>query len=117
MTPEAEVARIRVVDADPALHGLLEEWLADAGCRIVADDPQMILVDLHLPRHATGGVATRLRAMHPGIPLIALSYGLFAGVEANGAVAQALGVDAVLPKPLAREALVAALRQLLPQLE
>jgi len=117
MTPEAEVARVLVVDADPALAGLLGEWLADAGCRTVEHDPQVVLVDLHLPRRAGAGVARELRARHPGTPLIALSSGFFAGVEANGAVARTLGVEAVLPKPLTREALVAALRKVLPRLE
>jgi CheY-like chemotaxis protein len=117
MTPEAEVARVLVVGADPALAGLLEEWLAEAGCRMVDDEPQVILVDLHLPRQAGAGAARELRARHPGTPLIALSSGFFAGVEANGAVARTLGVEAVLPKPLTREALVAALRKVLPQLE
>jgi CheY-like chemotaxis protein len=117
MTPEAEVARVLVVGADPALAGLLEEWLAEAGCRIVDDEPHVILVDLHLPRQAGAGAARALRARHPGTPLIALSSGFFAGVEANGAVARTLGVEAVLPKPLTRQALIAALRKVLPQLE
>jgi CheY-like chemotaxis protein len=117
MTPEAEVARVLVLDADPALAGLLEEWLADAGCRIVEHDPQVVLVDLPLPRQAGADAARRLRTRHPGTPLVALSSGLFAGVQSSGAVAQALGVDAVLPKPLTREALLGALRRLLPQLE
>jgi CheY-like chemotaxis protein len=117
MTPEAEVARILVLDADPALHDLLAEWLGDLGCRIADDEPHVIVVDLHLPRQAGAGVARELRARHPGTPLIALSSGFFAGVEANGALARTLGVEAVLPKPLTREALVAALRKVLPQLE
>src|SRR5262245_22229953 len=117
MTPEAEVARILVVDADPALHDLLAEWVGDLGCRIVEDEPHAILVDLHLPRQAGAGVARELRARFPGTPLIAMSSNFFAGVEANGAVARTLGVEAVLPKPLTHEALVAALRKVLPQLE
>jgi CheY-like chemotaxis protein len=48
-------------------------------------------------------------------PVVALSSNFFARVEANGAVARALGVDAVLPKPLAREALIAAVRTLVPR--
>lgn len=117
MTPEAEVARILVVDADPALQALLEEWLADLGCRVVNDEPQLIVVDLHRPRQRGADALKQLRARYPGTALVALSSNFFAGVEANGAVARALGVDAVLPKPLAREALVGALRGLLPQLE
>jgi len=124
MTPEAEVARILVVDADPALYGLLEEWLAEEGCRVVDQDPDLVLVDLPRPKQAgvellsaSANLLTQLAARHPGKPLVALSSSFFAGVEANGAVARALGVQAVLPKPLTREALIGALRKLLPQLE
>lgn len=117
MTPEAEVARILVVDADPALYGLLEEWLAEEGCRVVDHEPDLVLLDLPLSREAGAGLVRKLAARHPGKPLVALSSNFFAGVEANGAVALALGVNAVLPKPLARAALVGALRRLLPMAE
>ena len=117
MTPEAEVARILVVDADPALCGLLEEWLAEEGCRVVDHDPDLVVVDLPRPKQAGAALVAQLAARHPGKPLVALSSNFFAGVEANGAVARALGVEAVLPTPLTREALIGALRKLLPQLE
>jgi len=117
MTPEAEVARILVADADSALRGLLEEWLAEEGCRVVDDAPDLIVVDLPLSKPAGTTRVKQLASRHPGKPLIALSSNLFAGVEANGAVALALGVHAALPKPLARAALVSALRKLLPRIE
>jgi CheY-like chemotaxis protein len=116
MTPEAELARILVVDADPALYDLLGEWLAEQGCRMVQENPDLVLVDVHLPRQGGADVVKRLRALHPGRPLVALSSNFFSRVPANGAVARGLGADAVLPKPLAREALVEALRRLLPRL-
>lgn len=115
MTPEAEAARIRVVDADPALQGLLEEWLAEEGCRVVEDDPDLVIVDLPLPRSAGAGVLKELAARHPGTAVIALSSNFFPGVEASGELARALGVAAVLPKPLTRQALLGALRKRLPR--
>jgi CheY-like chemotaxis protein len=117
MTPGAEIARILVVDADPALRDLLEEWLADAGGRVVDDYPDLVLVDLPLPRQGGAEAVRRLAARYPGTPLVALSSHFFPRVEANGAVARALGVDAVLPKPLTRAALIGALQGLLPHLE
>jgi len=117
MTPQAEVARILVVDADPALYGLLEEWLAEEGFRVVDHDPDLVLVDLPRPRQAGVDLVKQLSARHPGKRLVALSSNFFAGVEANGAVARTLGVDAVLPKPLVRAALIGALQKLLPQIE
>jgi len=117
MTPGAEAARILLVDADPALCGLLEEWLAQEGCRVVDRDPDLVIVDLPLSREAGTRLLKEYAARHRGKPLVALSSNVFAGVNASGAVASSLGVHAVLPKPLAREALVRALRSLLPQLE
>ncbi|HWI97652.1 MAG TPA: hypothetical protein VNU96_01455 [Burkholderiales bacterium] len=117
MTPGAEVPRILIADADPALCGLLEEWLAEEGCQVVDHDPDLVLVDLPLSREAGASLLGQHAARHPGKPLVALSSNFFAGVTANGAVARALGVHAVLPKPLVREALIGALRKLLPQLE
>ena len=117
MTPGAEVPRILIADADPALCGLLEEWLAEAGCRLVERDPDLVIVDLPLSKETGARLLREHAAWHPGKPLVALSSNVFAGVEADGAVARTLGVHAVLPKPLAREALVRALRSLLPQLE
>ena len=125
MTPEPEVARILVVDADPALHGLLEQWLAEEACRVFQDNPDpvphliphLILIDMHRPRQGGAEIVKRLGARYRGTPLVALSSNFFTGVEANGPVARALGVDAVLPKPLTREALLRTLRRLLPQLE
>ena len=117
MTPEAEVARILVVDADPALYGLLEEWLAEEGFRLVDHNPDLVVVDLPRRKHEGAKRISELVARYPGRPLVALSSNFFAGVEANGGVARALSVKAVLPKPLTREALIGALRKLLPRME
>src|SRR5262249_38927130 len=73
MTQEAEVARILVVDADPALSGLLEEWLAEAGCRVVDHDPDLLLIDLPRPRQAGSELVKHLAARYPARPLVALS--------------------------------------------
>jgi CheY-like chemotaxis protein len=111
MTPEAEVARIRIVDADSALQGLLEEWLAEEGCRIVEEAPDLVIVDLARPRRGASEVVRALALRHPGAAVIALSSNFFPSVEASGALARELGVAAVLPKPLKRAALLDALRK------
>ena len=114
--------RILVVDADPALLGLLEEWLEGQGFRVIAEGGSeesvrnafdLAVVDVPFPRHRgliqLKGVAER----HPGVPILALSSSFFAGVAGTGLVARDLGVAAALPKPLSREALVAAVAKLL----
>ena len=113
---DGPAARILLVDADPVLAGLLEEWLAPLGCRLVEERPDLILADVAFPRQGGSQVLKRLGADYPGIPVLALSSNFFARIEGSGAVARALGVAGVLPKPLAREALVAAVRAQLPQL-
>jgi DNA-binding NarL/FixJ family response regulator len=110
---------ILVLDADPALLGLLREWLAELG-QVAAGrgdarvDCDLVVVDVPYPRQGESNPLRGLAAAHPGTPVLALSPTFFAGIDAHGAVARSLGVAGVLPKPVAREALVAAVRRLLP---
>jgi len=112
-------AHILVIDADPALLSLLEEWLAAFGCEVVeeqaGDGPMqngfdLIVVDVPFPRQGGLDVLRRVSNRHPGTPILALSSNFFASIQRSGAVAQALGVASVLPKPVTREALIAAVR-------
>ena len=115
--------RVLVVDADPALLGLLEEWLAARGCTVEAaqscadgqrDGFDLILVDIPSPRQGCAEGLKAIAAAHPHTPILALSSSFFPGVDATGAVARALGVAGVLPKPVTRDGLLDALRRLLP---
>jgi CheY-like chemotaxis protein len=104
-------SRVLLVDADPALAQLLEEWLSREGCVVVQERPDLVVVDLPFPRERGAEVIERLARAHRGTPIIALSSNFFAGIESSGAVARSLGVACVLAKPLTREALLDALRQ------
>lgn len=109
-----------MMDADPALVGLIGEWLADIGpVTAVRGDAggacDLLIVDVPFPRQGEANPLRRLAAAHPGTPVLALSSTFFTGIEPHGAVAHSLGVGGVLPKPVAREALVAAVRHLLPR--
>jgi len=104
--------RILVADADCALFGLIEEWLASLGGVLVGaccpDDEahngyDVIVADLPLLKD--------LAREHPGTPIVALSANLLPGVEPAGSLARELGVTSVLPKPVTREALVGAVRR------
>ena len=107
------MTKVLLVEADPALRGLVEEWLSDDDWTIVEAHPDVVLVDLPAPREQGPGVIKRISNAHPHAPVVALSSSFFDGIESNGAIARALGVTSVLPKPLTRDALVAALRRAL----
>jgi len=121
-TRAAHRRRIVVVDADPALFGLLATWLAD-DAEVVAhpglaalpagERCDLLVVDVPFPRLAASNGLQRLAEMHPGTPVLALSPTFFGGIASQGAAARSLGVAAVLPKPVARDALLGAVRALL----
>lgn len=79
--------RVLVFDADPALAELLEDWLAAEGCRMVEERPDMVLVDVPFPRALAMQRLKRIGDEHPGTPVLPM------------------------PKPLTKEAFVAALRR------
>jgi CheY-like chemotaxis protein len=111
--------RVLVVDADPALLGLLQEWLAARGCTVETaqggrDGIDLIVVDIPSPRQGCTDGLKSIAAAHPGTPILALSSSFFPGVDTTGPVARALGVAGVLAKPVTRGGLLDALRRLLP---
>jgi DNA-binding NarL/FixJ family response regulator len=106
--------RVRIIDADPALAGLLEQWLGELPCRIASEGAaDLVIVDIPFPRQGKAEVLRRLAREHPTAPILALSSSFFAGIETNGAVARWLGVAAALPKPVTQAALTDAVRRLL----
>jgi CheY-like chemotaxis protein len=112
------VGSVAVVDAEPALYELLVQWLEDHGWRVQRDASapvDLVIVDLPFPREGHLGVLKRLAHELPGVPVLALSSNFFPGIEANGAVARALGVAATLPKPLSQTLLLGTIRKLLPE--
>jgi DNA-binding NarL/FixJ family response regulator len=62
--------------------------------------------------HGGQQVSREVAAQYPGIPILALSPTFFSNVSCGGNCARALGVAGVLPKPIARDALIAAIRDL-----
>ena len=114
--------RALLVDADPALAGLIDEWLAPQGGTVVQEQPgglgghngfDLIVVDVPFPRQGGSDLLRRLKDRHSGTPILALSSNFFPGVGGSGAVARSLGVAGVLAKPVTREALVGAVDKLL----
>lgn len=114
--PQAGPRPVLVVGADPATRELLDEWLAADGWAVVGDaqatDCALAIVDVPYPRDSGLELLRRVTREHPGTPLLAISATFFSTVARCGPCARALGVAGVLPKPLAREALLAAVREL-----
>jgi CheY-like chemotaxis protein len=118
MTPTTK-ARALVVDADPAVTALLDEWLAELGFS-VTEEPRgghrdLILVDVPYPRLGAPELLRRLAREYPRTPILALSSNFFAGAGESGAVAKSLGVSAVVPKPVTRVGLVNAVNKAMAQ--
>ena len=107
------MTKVLLVEADPALRGLVEEWLAGEEWDLVQEQPDVVLLDLPGPRENSSAVVRRVSNQYPQAPVVALSASFFDGIESNGAIARSLGVTSVLPKPLTRDALLAALRRAL----
>lgn len=112
MTRPDAAPRALLVDPDPVLAELLDEWLGEQGWRVSREARgryDLLLLDVPFPRDAAGVEAVRRAAReHPGAPILVLSSNFFAGVECCGPVARTLGVAGVLPKPVTRAALLAA---------
>jgi CheY-like chemotaxis protein len=112
---------IRVANTDGATLGLLREWLGAAGYRVLADppgekagqdEPLLTIIDVPFCRHGAEEILRRIGAQHPGKPILAMSATFFSTVRSDGACARRLGVAGVVPKPIAREKLLAAVEQL-----
>ena len=119
----AAARRVLLLDLEPALGALLGEWLAEHGIATVAasaDSPHRLVpaalavVDVAFPRQDGARRLQALARSLPAMPVLALSPTFFAGVAASGSVAQRLGVAEVLPTPVRRDDLIAAVRRLVP---
>jgi len=68
----------------------------------------LVIVSIGMPKHTGARVADKIRAAHPGTPIIAISAQFRADLSTAGTTAQTLGVAQVIAKPLSRDALLAA---------
>jgi DNA-binding response OmpR family regulator len=110
---------IVIYEENDLMRALLTEWLSEAGYRVRADTPRegqcagtadLVIVSVYMPKHAGARLVREILAAHPGTPIIAISGQFRSGLSANGAIAQTLGVQRVIAKPLSRAVLLEAVR-------
>jgi CheY-like chemotaxis protein len=116
------MSNIVIYEENDLMRALLQEWLSEAGYRVHAAashdrhrglPADLVIVSLSMPKHAGAQLVREIQAMHPGTPLIAISGQFLPGLCANGAIAQALGVQQVIAKPLTRTDLLGAVRAII----
>jgi DNA-binding response OmpR family regulator len=121
VVPAVRPPLIRVANTDGAMFGLLREWLGTAGYEVLAarvgettgtERALLVIVDVPFSRYGATEILQRVTQAHPNEPILALSATFFSNVHCGGACARRLGVAGVLPKPVAREALLAAVEAL-----
>ncbi len=109
MSQPGERAKILYIDDTPSARRLVQRLLfqrynfheaADglSGIDKAAEiRPDLILVDLHLPQFTGYEVATRIKALMPNVPVIALTADMSDNVRER---ALASGCDGYIPKPI-----------------
>jgi DNA-binding response OmpR family regulator len=111
-------------EADDLMRGLLQEWLTGAGYCVTAITPgrppphvkaDLVVVNIGMPRHSGARVADEIRSAYPGTPIIALSARFRADLSTAGTAARTLGVAQIIAKPMTRDALLAAVRTIIPR--
>ncbi len=115
-------ARILVVDDEPELRALLNEYLtrqgfqvaeaADAAAarRLLADDvPALAILDVNMPGESGLSLARWLREAHPSVGLLMLTT---ANASVDRIVGLEIGADDYVPKPFDLRELLARLRAL-----
>ncbi len=120
------MSKIVIYEENDLMRALLEEWLSKAGYIVhaaashehsggpaVGGPADLIIVSVYMPKRAGAQLVREIQAIHPGTPVIAISGQFFAGLTANGAIAQSLGVQQAIAKPLNRLDLLAAVRSLI----
>ena len=114
-----QTQRIRVVEPDNQILGLLERWLGEAGYAVDVEnslsqfraerdrgDPDLVIIDVPDPLGAEKLIES-VRQVHAGAILL-ISARFRQGMGSSSSLARQLGVRNVLPKPFTRDELLSA---------
>jgi len=117
--PDRIMSEIIIMEEDNLMRGLLAEWLSGEGYRVRTCDgsvpatdanPDLVIVDVYMPRHIGNARIRSVKSALPGVPIIAISGQFRPGLTADGTAARALGAQRVIAKPFGRAELVKAVR-------
>lgn len=114
------MARILVIDDNPEFRIILETHLSSAGHDVVSAgdgdagialleeraDIDLVLTDILMPQRDGVEVLRTVKRRWPALSVIALSGGGWIGAGELLGMAERLGADQVLQKPVAREMLL-----------
>lgn len=114
------MARILVIDDNPEFRTILETHLNSAGHDVLSasdgedglaaieqhSDIDLVLTDILMPQRDGVEVLRMVKRRWPELPVIALSGGGWIGAEQLLGMAERLGADHVLQKPVTRETLL-----------
>ncbi len=113
------MSNILVCDSDDLMRVLLREWLVDAGYDVMlaptpparaGPAPNLIIVDVNMPRCDCVPTVRRLRALFPATPVIAMSARFCVGAGDATAALDSMGVRGILAKPFTRNCLLDTVR-------
>ena len=121
------MAKVEIIEDDDQMRALLATFLSQAGYRVVVandgergvrvageDNPDVVLVDIFMPRMDGIEVINKLRELRPKIPIIAISGGVIGTSDKLLGMARKLGADEVLAKPFPLDALLESIARVVP---
>jgi CheY-like chemotaxis protein len=126
----SETAKIHVdvlvIDDDAVMRELVADWLEAAGFRVhqaancqsgldraCHAEPQLIVTDMCMPGASGAAAIAKLKHMHPGARVIAVSGHFNSGHGVSAEAALAAGAERALAKPLKRAEFIGAVAALL----
>jgi len=118
--------KVLLVDDDALMRGLLAEWLSEAGYRVRqaengsnalqmlrSESVSLMITDMDMPGRDGAQTVDEARRILSGLRIIAISGGNRTGTQNWAATALKLGAAKTLAKPFERQALLAAVEELI----
>jgi CheY-like chemotaxis protein len=120
------MARILIIDDDEIIRRMLSLMLTKAGYEVLAagdgkegmelfqqNDVDLVITDLIMPEKEGIEMIMELKTDFPDVKIIAMSGGAQMGPEGYLQLADALGAQRTLKKPISRDDLLGAIEEIL----